>query len=342
MLARRGCIAYANVMLNGLQDAETKVYASRFCTELLPENSELITTFYSARSFVWNSLFYLPVFLWKIFQDIRQGYQIIYFPTFHHWNPAIILLARFWGAKTILTVHDAKPHPGERMLGQYWFQMPAIYWSHQIITLSEFVKKQLPTTAQKKAIVIPHPVLTSAQKTSSRKLSNQPSLLFLGRIAKYKGVDILLEAVKDFPKGTIEKMTIAGLPMMEIDLPKTAFPVHLLQKWLSDEEVHRLLAEHDMLILPYREASQSGVVTLGIAAAIPMIITKVGGLTEQLSNQEAVWVEPEPESIRTGILKLIGDPGLYREIHQGLKAKQLFDNQVIVSRLSSLFKELSQ
>ncbi len=341
MLARRGCIAYANEMLENLQGAELKIYASRFCEEQLPENHYLITTFRSAFSFVWNSLFYLPVLLWKITKNIRQGYQIIYFPTFHHWNPAIILLARIAGAKTILTVHDAVPHPGERPLGQGWFQELAVRWTHRIIVLSDFVKNQLPLAAQDKTSVIPHPVLTSNQQDFSRKLSKQPSLLFLGRIAQYKGIDLLLEAVKDFPKDKIGKLTIAGLSMMKIDLPKTDFPIHLLQKWLSEEELQKLLLEHDVLILPYREASQSGVVTLGTAAVIPMVVTKVGGLPEQLNEAEAIWVEPEPDSIRDGILKLIENSELYKEIHQKLRAKSSKeDNQKIAQQLMDLFQDL--
>lgn len=341
MLARRGCIAYANEMLENLQGAELKIYASRFCEEQLPENHCFITTFRSGFSFVWNSLFYLPVFLWKITKNIQQGYQIIYFPTFHHWNPAIILLARIAGAKTVLTVHDAVPHPGERALGQQWFQGISIRWSHQIVVLSDFVKNQLPRSVQDKVSVIPHPVLTTTQQTSSRNLPNPPSLLFLGRIAHYKGIDLLLEAAKGFPKEKIRKLTIAGLPMMDIALPNTDFSIQFHQKWLSNKEIQQLIQEHHILVLPYREASQSGIVTLGVAAAIPMVITKVGGLTEQLNEAEAIWVEPKPDSIRDGILKLIENPELYQEIHQKLRAKSSKEtNQKIAQKLTDLFQDL--
>lgn len=341
MLARRGCIAYANEMLQGLQDVDLKIYASKFCEESLPSQSHLVPTFHSSFSFLFNSLFHLPILLFKICKDIRDNYKIIYFPVFHHWNPAIILIAKLFKAKTILTVHDAKPHPGERALAQSWFQMLAIKWSHHIIVLSEFVKSQLPSSVQNKAIVIPHPVLMKAQDVIIRKLPSQPSLLFLGRIAYYKGIDLLLEAVKDFPKEKISKLTIAGLPMMDLDLPITQFPIHLHQKWLSDEEIQELLYKHDILILPYREASQSGVVTLGIASAIPMIISKIGGLIEQLPEHEAIWVDPNPESIRNGIVKLIENPDLYLQLHDMLRAKRnKLDNQLVNKQLYDLFLSL--
>ncbi|MDX1942365.1 MAG: glycosyltransferase family 4 protein [Saprospiraceae bacterium] len=341
MLARRGCIAYANEMVKGLQNADLKIYASRFCEEPLPPQSHLIPTFRSAFSFLFNSLFYLPIFLYKIGKDIRNGYQFIYLPVFHHWNPAIILIAKLLKAKTILTIHDAKPHPGEHALGQSWFQTLAIYWCDKIIILSEFVKNQLPHYTQNKAAVIPHPILLPIQNNIVRQFPPQPSLLFLGRIAHYKGIDLLLEAVKDFPKEKISKLTIAGLPMMDLGLPITSFPIDLHQKWISDEEMRALLYKHDILILPYREASQSGVITLGIAVSIPMIVTKVGGMMEQLTEEEAIWVEPEVESIRNGILKLIENSDLYLLIHHRLQIKRLSNNQLIFNRLLEFMMSFS-
>lgn len=322
MLARRGCIAYANEMASLFECTEIKMYASCYSEEVLPEGSHLIPTFRNAFEFIGRTFWTLPNFLWKIRADFRQGYRIFYFPVFHHWNPILILAAKWLGAKTVLTVHDAVVHPGEPQLVEDWFQNWAVRLAHQVIVLSEFVKSQLPARFQAETHVIPHPLLFSETNAPVRIPSQCPKLLFLGRIAHYKGVDWLLEAVKSFPAGRIEKLTIAGLPMQETLLPDTAFPIQKIERWLSDAEILHLLQKHDILILPYREASQSGVVTLGISTAIPMVVTKVGGLQEQLTEEEAIWVEPTVESIQKGILELIEKPDLYQGLYQKLVQKR--------------------
>jgi len=323
MLARRGCLAYANEMVKLLPTGEIKIYASRESEEPLPDGSYLIPTFKNKWEFIWRTLRTLPNFLWQIRWDFQQGYQIFYFPVFHHWNPVILLLAKWLGAKTILTIHDAVFHPGEWQWGQGWFQNRAMRRANRLIVLSEFVKKQLPVSLQGKTTVIPHPVLLP-QTTVPRRVFKLPlRLLFLGRMARYKGVDLLLEAVKDFSAEKIQHLTLAGLPMQETVLPETAFPIQKIERWLNESEITPLLQEHDVLILPYREASQSGVVALGIPAAIPMVVTKVGGLPEQLAEKEAVWVEPTVHSIRAGIVQLLENPNLYENLHQQLLQKQV-------------------
>lgn len=345
MLARRGCIAYANEMCKDLQHSpvELKIYASRFCEEPLLSTSVLVPTFRNSIEFLWRSLFSLPGLLWKMRQDIKKGYQIIYFPMFHHWNPALLWFAKRWGATTFLTVHDAVFHLGEWQFGQAFFQKMALPLAHQIIVLSAFVKSQLSLALQQKIVVIIHPLLSITQKNSIRKHTTRPSILFLGRIAYYKGVDLLLEALKDFKKYQITQLTIAGIPMYEPEIPVTDFPIQTIKRWLSDAEMEQLLGTHDILVLPYREASQSGVVTLGIAAAIPMVVTEVGGLQEQLTTQEAVWVEPTVSSIREGIVHLMEQPDLYNKLYQNLQIKYKQSKEVSPNgELYLLFLRFSQ
>ena len=98
--------------------------------------------------------------------------------------------------------------------------------------------------------------------------------------------------------------------------------IELINKQLSDVEHQSLLIQHDILILPYLEASQSGVIPAGISAAIPMIVTKVGGLTEQLTDEEAVFVEPTVPDLKQGMSTLINDASRYQSIYKALLRKR--------------------
>jgi len=73
-------------------------------------------------------------------------------------------------------------------------------------------------------------------------------------------------------------------------------------RWVPEAELADLLAWSDALVLPYREASQSGVAAAALAAGRPVIATRVGGLREQLSGApQAVLCEPEAASLSRAI-----------------------------------------
>jgi glycosyltransferase involved in cell wall biosynthesis len=118
-----------------------------------------------------------------------------------------------------------------------------------------------------------------------------------------------------------EQLTIAGKPLYTIEFPEND-KISVEKAWLSEERMAALLNSHDVLILPYNSATQSGMVTLGISAAIPMICTSVGGLVEQLSENEAIWVEPNPESLLKGIRFISQNPVAYEAILQKLLEKK--------------------
>ena len=76
-------------------------------------------------------------------------------------------------------------------------------------------------------------------------------------------------------------------------------------RWFTDEELPDLLAWADAVILPYREASQSGVAALALETGRFVLATKVGGLPEQLANQpRALLCEAEADNIAQGLLHL--------------------------------------
>ena len=79
-----------------------------------------------------------------------------------------------------------------------------------------------------------------------------------------------------------------------------------------------LLNQSHILVLPYREASQSSILTLGISARIPMIITRVGGLMEQIGTDQCIFAEPNSRSIANGIIQLIENRQLYNSIQTKL------------------------
>ena len=141
-------------------------------------------------------------------------------------------------------------------------------------------------------------------------------ILFFGFIRKYKGLDILLDAMSILksqnpnPKFQIPKLLIAGefyedeKPYREqIDKLGIRDNVVLHTEFIPDSEVKYYLCAADAVIQPYRNATQSGVTPLAYYFEKPMIVTNVGGLPSLVPNEKAGLVaEPNAESIADAIL----------------------------------------
>ena len=121
-------------------------------------------------------------------------------------------------------------------------------------------------------------------------------LLFLGYIRRYKGVDVLLRAISVLmSRGVDVRALVAGEAWgLQDELGTLARElgiensVEFRFSYVDDAEVVDLLAGHHLVVQPYREASQSGVIPLAMAARRPVVVTRVGGLEEQVEEVSAV------------------------------------------------------
>ncbi len=319
-----GCVRYATEIIDAMT-IDYEVYVSSCSTEKVPKNHKKIPTYTSNLQFAISLLTVFP-FLWLkiLFGLLRGRYSAIYFPYKHYWNLFFLWLFKLFGKKTIMTVHDGILHEGEESRFQQWLINQCIKHTDELIFLTDFVRKNVSQKIDFKAntTVIPHGIFTDYVHTQIRTLTHKPRLLFLGRIGKYKGVEMLIEATNQTLQDSYESLTIAGKALYDLKFENDNPKIILLNKWLDNNEVIRLLKESDILILPYKEASQSGVIPMGIAATIPMVCTQVGGLPEQLKEDEAVFVEPNVEALKNGIEQLICDSDLYENLSQKMLKKQ--------------------
>jgi glycosyltransferase involved in cell wall biosynthesis len=139
-----------------------------------------------------------------------------------------------------------------------------------------------------------------------------PMLLFFGFIRKYKGLDLLFEAIRIVKEKYQQpfKLLVAG-EYYEDSRPYTeqveklgiADCLILRTDFIPDNEVRYYLCAADMVVQPYRSATQSGVTPLAYHFEIPMIVTNVGGLPDLVPDGKVGLVaEPEPEAIAEKIL----------------------------------------
>lgn len=264
----------------------------------------------------------------KITAQLNQLYKkhpklSLYFPAFHPYNVIFVRWANRNNIPITITIHDYITHPGEKSRLTESLQKQTIKMASKVIFLTQYVKAQAlkdfgPT---KNFIVEKHPLIPST--TINRLAYNpNPSLLFIGRTSAYKGLGLLLEAVQHL---SISKLTVVGgLPTSLRQHPylnqhqTDRTNISIQGGYISDTRLAELMASHNILILPYTEASQSGLITLGISSEMVMVITKVGGLEEQLGKAAGVWVKPTAMALESGIRSLIESSKLYNEAKKNI------------------------
>ena len=119
-------------------------------------------------------------------------------------------------------------------------------------------------------------------------------------------------------------LTIAGsgdLQPYESELSKIA-GLDVRNKWLSDSEFGQLIHSHDVLILPYLEASQSGVIAAAHGAGKPVVAFSVGGISEQIDHgvNGLVAADRTPEGLAREVLRLADNQQLLAKLQEGARA----------------------
>jgi glycosyltransferase involved in cell wall biosynthesis len=226
--------------------------------------------------------------------------------------------------KIICIADNVIPHehrPGDRPFTKY-FLKPC----NAFITMSAKVMDDLKTLQPgKPARLVQHPLYDNFGEAVSKSVakeklgiqSEERIILFFGFIRKYKGLDILLEAMKELKKRIqdakfkMPKLLIAGefyedeKPyLQQIDDLDIADNIILHTDFIPDSEVKYYLCAADAVIQPYRNATQSGVTPLAYHFEKPMIVTNVGGLPSLVPNEKVGLVaEPNAKSVTDAIFR---------------------------------------
>lgn len=201
------------------------------------------------------------------------------------------------------------PHehrPGDRLLTNYFMQRidGLIAMSQSVLKDGHSFRAELPMG------FCPHPIFDNygelvSFETAKQRLNldmNTRYLLFFGFIRDYKGLDLLIQAFADerlrkFPV----KLLVAGeyysSPEPYIQLIKEhdleEF-IELRTDFIADDEVNLYFSAVDMVVQPYKSATQSGVTQIGYHFNKPMLVTNVGGLSEIIPDGKIGYVvEPE-------------------------------------------------
>lgn len=226
--------------------------------------------------------------------------------------------------KVVCIADNIIPHekrPADNLFTRYFIKPVDAF-----ITMSEKVLTDLKSFSKtKKALLVPHPLYDNFGEKVSKQVArkhlgigdNEKIILFFGFIRKYKGLDLLLEAIsiikaKHSDSGTfsLPKLLIAGefyenKKIYETRIQQLGISENIIlhTDFIPDDQVKYYLCAADVVVQPYKSATQSGVTPLAYHFEIPMIVTNVGSLPALVPDGKAGLVaEPNAVSIAEKII----------------------------------------
>ncbi|MDA8120929.1 MAG: glycosyltransferase family 4 protein, partial [Gammaproteobacteria bacterium] len=154
-----------------------------------------------------------------------------------------------------------------------------------------------------------HPLLGIVSGVPAVQPTVRPKILYFGRLLPYKGLDLLADALKILGEARTFELRVCGSgpngPALDLIAAMPGGGITVERRWFAEEELPSLLAWSDALVLPYREASQSGVAALALEAGRCILATRVGGLPEQLEGQPGViFCAPNAPALAQGLQDL--------------------------------------
>ncbi len=243
--------------------------------------------------------------------------------------PAFFTLAwiirKFSKAKVLFQADNVIPH--EKRFGDTFLTKLALSQGDKFQVLSESVAEDLKLFNKKNKPVIhsKHPVYNlfgdKIEKNEAREyikkefgvdVIKDKVILFFGYIRKYKGLNYLIDAMKDVVKEMDVKLLVVGEfyedetkyreQIKQNNLEKNIFVV---SEFMPNEKVRYFFSACDCAVLPYNSATQSGITQIAYFYDKPVIATKVGGLSEVILNEKTGYlVEPKNSlQIAESILK---------------------------------------
>lgn len=284
------------------------------------------------------------------------------FIVFRFWIPfmgpalgSIARMVRKSGIKVLAITDNVIPH--EKRIGDVAFSKYFVNSCDGFITMSKAVMKDLEkitATEHKKYLL--HPLYTSfgekINKVEARKIlglkEDKKIVLFFGLIRKYKGLDMLLEAFNELKANPDIQLLIAGefyedkqpyLDLIEKSGIKDQVILH--GKFIANDDVKLYFSAADLVALPYRSATQSGVTQVSFHFEVPTLVTNVGGLSEIIPDKVAGYVV---ESSGTAIAEAIKDYFTNNRMNaftEGMKReKQKYDWKLFVNEVFELYKQI--
>ena len=273
-----------------------------------------------------------------------------------YFGPSLGTIGRYLrrrGIRVVSLIDNIIPHdhkPGDKIFAKFFVKSVDGF-----LAMSHSVAEELGQfDAGKPVAFAPHPLYDhygepESKADAARALGLDPAkdyYLFFGLIRDYKGLDLLLEAMaSESMKDSSAELIVAGefygnsekYYALEKDLGLEG-RIRWFPEFIPDAKVRHFFSVADLVVQPYKTATQSGITQIAYHFEKPMVVTDVGGLAEIVPDGKCGYVtDPAPESIAIAIAHYYA---VRPDFTEGIRAqKQLFSWSRLTGALLSLMSE---
>jgi glycosyltransferase involved in cell wall biosynthesis len=291
--------------------------------------------------------------LWRVYRTVVElRPDIVHLNAPHIWNPVLLWLLRRAGIRTVQTIHDLDPHSGTgygRLL--YVWNDLVLRMADQILVHGQVYRMRLIARGvpPERVTFVPLLMLFLGYDKEQQLALNEPRFaaretidvtngrqfaLFFARIEAYKGVDVLIDAMRRVEvslrhsaSGALDLASPGAVIAGKGDIGTFAggaLPgnVELRNRFIDDDEATDLFSRCSLVVLPYVDATQSALIAAAYFFGKPVIVTRVGALPEYVINGETGWViEPRnPQALAECLLAAFSNPARLAEMGEAGRA----------------------
>lgn len=309
---------------------------------------------------LWKKIKVLRIIL--LFQGYLKSFLIskknkvqvvhLHFFDFTFRNLILIFFAKFFPFKTIVTIHDVFSFFNmSNRVSEYYI----LKWADGIIVHNQASFNDLKSKHSNlsKVTIIPHgnylPFINKIEEP--KRISQKLKILFFGQIKEVKGLEILLKALK-IAVETNKKihLTIAGKPNKTnfkkytelIDELCLEDNVTAVLRYIDDPEIEALYKNSDLIVLPYKMISQSGVLLLSMSYGLPVLTSDLPAFTEIISDNNTgfIFESENSESLANKLIEIHDNRNLLFKVtlNSNMLIQKEFDWRLIGKKTKEFYQ----
>lgn len=283
----------------------------------------IVDTYSTKKEFILNSfkLFFIGKYFFS--EQLRNfDYDFIYCPMLCMWSG--LINSKLKKKPIIVVNHDPIPHSDTSRLEANLYKRDCKKAKAVIVHSQKFVN-YVREKYNKNTFYMPLCRHDSYKEIKEKKIiykynNKKQNFIFFGRISPYKGLNFLCEAYKKIENEFDNcHLIVAGNGDFSpyVKMYNELKSVSILNQWIADDEVESLFDCNSLTcVLPYVDATQSGVVLVAMDYGVPIIATNTGGLSEQIEDGiTGLLVTPsDSDALYLAMKKIIEDKNIRNKI----------------------------